>query len=293
MADAYDIGDDTLEVLAYVFSIDNPEKFKLKYHNDSLTKFMKNAKDIFQFTQADDFKHLVGFTDVMSSTMSASTRGLDALLENGNVNSLMYESGKAVVNVYTGEETLQTLYFERLIHENVIEKTEEFIKDTSKKLLSSADGIFVDTLNNQILCYTDEMKKSGKSMFLEALVSKGELTVDSQDELWIKLEGAVAGEAIDTGVLDGFYYNSDRIIVASIKEEQGKTIVSFYDLDAYYNITIEPDAPDNSWVGETTITCELPGNPDFASEEYLNRAPTGIWYYSIVIENGMPAQAYY
>ena len=235
--DAYDIGDDTLDVLAYVFSIDNPEKFKLKYHNDSLTKFMINARDIFQFTQADDFKHLVGFTDVMSSTMSASTRGLDALLENGNVNSLMYESGKAVVNVYTGEETLQTLYFERLIHENIIEKTEEFIKDTSEKLLPSAGGIFIDTLNNQILCYADEMKKSGKSMFLEALVPKGELTVDSQDELWIRLEGAIDGASIDTG--------------------------------------------------------ELPGNPDFASEDYLNRAPTGIWYYSIVIENGMLAQAYY
>ena len=92
---------------------------------------------------------------------------------------------------------------------------------------------------------------------------------------------------------DGIVYASDGTSMARQFEQENQYTICFYDLNAYYSLTIENDFPGaNDWVSYTNFTVNIPGVEDFDREDFVYRGTTQICFYYIVLDHGVLTTAY-
>lgn len=159
-------------------------------------------------------------------------------------------------------------------------------------------------MQEELVAYYKQLNTSGVSLTLEVPEVKGSLLVALGEtdgyppvdamgepyELEVQLEGSTEEGSYITSQLEGqVYFSKDKRPMAKVTEQNGQTYLEFLDLDAFYTITISSATPTNGWAQYTIIDLNIPGVTNFNPEKYYMRGATGMWYYSIRIEDGKPA----
>lgn len=162
----------------------------------------------------------------------------------------------------------------------------------------------------QMIAYAEQLAATPEALELEPLEIQGTMTITWSGEgmngwdpvsketymepydLKVVLEGGFDNDSVLSYATEGACFATDGKLVAQIMERGQEIGIEFYDMNAYYTITIENSFPDNGWTGNTQITLDVPGVSNFDAANYLNRGMTGFWYYRITLDHGIPIQAY-
>lgn len=160
---------------------------------------------------------------------------------------------------------------------------------------------------NLLLAYAEHLADTPEALQLDSLEALGTMTITWNGEgydsftgesnpydLNVLLEGSFPEGDILQSKQEGMYFDANDKLAALITGADKQITIEFFDIAAYYTITVENSFPDNGWTSTdyTRITYDAPDVTDFDQYNYLNRGMTGFWYYSIILENGAPSYAY-